>query len=86
MSFWKSRKSRVEEDLERIRRANLPPEKQEEDHFKRINDGEQREKLNLEKNDLMAMILAVFSLIIPYILVFIGIMGVIVFLMYRFLL
>lgn len=84
MPFWKSRKFRVEEDLERIRQANLPPEKQEADHLKRINDGEHQEKLNLEKNDLLAMILAVFSLIIPYILIFVAAMGFIVFLMYRF--
>lgn len=75
----------VEEDLERIRRANLPPEKQQEDHLKEINSGESSEKLKLEKNDLLAMILAVFSLIIPYILIFAAAMGFIVLLVYKFL-
>ncbi len=85
MSIWKSRKTRVEEDLERIRRANLPPEKQEEDHLEKINSGESPEKLKLEKNDLLAMILAVLSLIVPYILIFAAAMGSIVFLIYKFL-
>jgi hypothetical protein len=85
MSIWKSRKTRVEEDLERIRRANLPSEKQEEDHLKKINSGESTEKLKLEKNDLLAMILAVLSLIVPYILIFAAAMGSIVFLIYKFL-
>ena len=85
MSIWKSRKTRVEEDLERIRKANLPPEKQEEDHLKKINSGESHEKLKLEKNDLLAMILAVLSLIVPYILIFAAAMGSIVFLIYKFL-
>ena len=85
MSIWKSRKTRVEEDLERIRKANLPPEKQEEDHLKKINNGESPEKLKLEKNDLLAMILAVLSLIVPYILIFAAAMGSIVFLIYKFL-
>lgn len=67
-------KNRVEEDLNRIRRANLPPEK----------SSISGEKLNLEKNDLPAMILAVFSLIVPYVLVFIGIMGLLVYLLYKF--
>ena len=42
------------------------------------------EKLNLEKNDLTAMILAVFSLILPYFLVFVGIMGLSVYLLSKF--
>jgi len=59
-------KKRVEEDLERIRNSNL---------F--INENayhEHKEKLELEKNDILAMILAIFSIILPYILVFVAIM------------
>lgn len=83
MSIWKSRKSRVEEDLERIRKANLQTEKYEEEHLKRINEGESPEKLKLEKGDLLAMILAILSVIAPYVLIFAVAMGLIVFLLYH---
>jgi len=43
---------------------------------------EHKEKLELEKNDILAMILAVFSLILPYILVFIAIMCSVIFLLH----
>ena len=67
-------KNRVEEDLQRIREANLPKEE--------LNDtNEHNDDLNLEKGDILAMILAVMSLVLPYILVFIGIMGIVVLLM-----
>lgn len=42
---------------------------------------DQKEKLNLEKNDILAMILAVFSIILPYILVFVAIMCAAIFLL-----
>lgn len=35
------------------------------------------EKLKLEKNDLKAMILAVFSVILPYFLAFFGLIGLV---------
>lgn len=66
------RKNRVEEDLDRIREANLP----EENLNKRQNDD-----LQLEKGDILAMILAVMSLVLPYILAFLGIMGGVLLLM-----
>ena len=66
-------KNRVEEDLQKIREANLPKEK--------LNNVEHSDDLNLEKGDILAMILAVMSLILPYILAFIGIMGIVVLLM-----
>ena len=66
------RKNRVEEDLDRIREANLPEEKLN----KRQNDD-----LQLEKGDILAMILAVMSLVLPYILAFLGIMGGVLLLM-----
>jgi|GEM_PF-759251 len=43
---------------------------------------EKNKKLELERNDILAMILAIFSLILPYILVFIAIMCSFVMLMY----
>lgn len=78
-------KNRVEEDLERIRRANLLPDKSDEEFVKKQEKSSASdEKLNLEKNDLTAMILAVFSLILPYFLVFVGIMGLSVYLISKF--
>ena len=68
-------KNRVEEDLERIRKANLPdkapapPRPGSDDAF--------------GAKDILAMIIAVFSIVLPYALVFIGIMGLIVFLISR---
>lgn len=71
MLFWKTK---VEEDLEKIRRANLPDEK--------INEDKKYEnQLKLEKGDLLAMTLAVMSLILPYIIAFVGIMTGVVFLL-----
>ena len=67
-------KKRVEEDLQRIREANLP-----EDKLNKTN--EHTDGINLEKGDILAMILAIMSLILPYILAFIGIMGIVVLLM-----
>lgn len=67
-------KNRVEEDLQRIHEANLPEEKLNKKK-------EYSEDLNLEKGDILAMILAVMSLILPYILAFLGIMGAVILLM-----
>lgn len=67
-------KSRVEEDLEKIRLANLPHENLNE-------KSNEQEELMLEKNDIPAMILAVFSLILPYFAAFVAIMACVVFLL-----
>ncbi|MGD9568034.1 MAG: hypothetical protein AB7V48_06860 [Sedimentibacter sp.] len=70
-------KNRVEEDLVKIRRANLPCEKFQERENKKASSND----LQLEKNDLLAMILAVMSLILPYIAAFVVIMAVVVYLL-----
>lgn len=67
-------KNRVKEDLEKIKQANLPEDKLYEDK-KNTNE------LKLEKGDLLAMTLAVMSLIVPYIIAFVGIMAGVVFLL-----
>ncbi len=67
-------KSRVEEDLEKIRLANLPHENLNE-------KSNEQEELKLEKNDIPAMILAVLSLILPYFAAFVAIMACVVFLL-----
>lgn len=68
------RKNRVEEDLDRIRKANLPEEKLK-------GNKEKSDDLQLEKGDILAMTLAVMSLVVPYILAFLGIMGAVILLM-----
>lgn len=69
-------KSKVEEDLEKIRLANLP-----NDNLNEKPKEIEPEKIRLEKNDLLAMILAVFSLILPYFAAFVAIMAGVVFLL-----
>jgi len=61
-------RTRVEEDLEKIRRANFPNEYGN-------NKEQESDKLSLEKGDLIAMILAVFSLVLPYVIAFVAIMS-----------
>ncbi len=70
---------RVEEDLERIRKANLPAEKQAEEEKQQQAARENASRL--EKGDLLAMMIAFFSVVLPYILIFIGVMAVLVLLM-----
>lgn len=76
------KKNRVEEDLEKIKNANLPyvhnSIKKDEPKI------EDEDKLKLEKGDLLAMTLAVMSLILPYIIAFVGIMLGVVFLLSKF--
>lgn len=67
---------RVEEDLERIRKANLPEEmieaeKPPEPPAERIGG-----------KDILAMIIAAFSVIVPYVLIFMAVMAAIVLVVY----
>lgn len=64
-------RNRVDEDLEKIRNANLP------NYSKEYTNDE----LKLEKGDLLAMTLAIMSLVLPYIIAFIVIMATVVFLL-----
>lgn len=80
-------KRKVEEDLEKIRKANLPIESYENSDAKfgyySINQNgtassknkREKFKLELEKNDILAMIIAVFSIVLPYVLCFILILS-----------
>lgn len=63
---------RVEEDLERIRRANLPPDQlAAEDAKRRQQEAVGRRNLEgMGPKDILAMVIAVFSLILPYALAF----------------
>lgn len=67
-------KTKVEEDLEKIRRANLPCQDNEE--IKASS-----EELKFEKGDIPAIILAIMSLVLPYVIAFVGIMAGVVFLL-----
>lgn len=70
-------KNRVDEDLEKIKRTNLPHNQS------KVYDNQNNE-LNLEKGDITAMIIAVMSLILPYVISFVGIMGIAVYLLAKF--
>lgn len=65
---------RVEEDLERIRRANLPPEQLAQENAKAERDkkkyAEAVEGVTLK--DYFAMIIAALSIVLPYAAVIIG--------------
>ena len=67
-------KHRVEEDLERIRKANLPSDVPVSIT---IEPATAEEKIGFK--DVLAMIIAVFSLTLPYVLIFIGVMAVVVY-------
>lgn len=62
------RKKRLEEDLQRIKEANLPQEKSD-------NENKPSDDVKLEKGDILAITLAIISLILPYILAFLVVMG-----------
>lgn len=73
-----NRKDRLEEDLERIRRANLPQETIEEEDA--AQNAEKQRMAQIAKGitikDFIAMIIAVFSIILPYVLVLFVLLGV----------
>lgn len=75
---------RVEEDLERIRKANRSPEQAaREDAQERALKKRLKEE-PFGAKDIFAMIIAIFSLILPYLLAFVGILGSIVFAIWWF--
>ena len=75
---------RVKEDLEKIRRANIPADelaKSEDSEL--IERKEVNEKLKeLTFKDYLAMVIAVFSIIVPYFLILIGILVLVIFILY----
>ena len=75
-------KKRVDEDLERIRFANLPKDKQEEELNKIEAQKKEMESIHFEKNDRLALILATFSIVLPFVFVFIAVIAVVVGLFY----
>ena len=81
----------VEEELERIKKANLPPEKPEaEETIERETTEEpetteaiQTDEVKITPKDIIAMIIAAFSIIIPYALIFLGLTALIVYFFFR---
>ena len=74
-------KKRVDEDLERIRKANLPDKSVPDKNVVIEEVKADVEEIKLEKGDLLAMILAVLSIILPYLLAFAAIMVGVMFLL-----
>ena len=76
-------RARLEEDLERIRKANLPLEKRleeeqkEEAEKKAIKESLASEEGKLTIKDIFAMTIAILSLILPYAAIIILAMGVV---------
>jgi hypothetical protein len=75
-------KKRVDEDLERIRFANLPKDKQEQELNKAEAQKKEIKSVKYEKNDRLALILASYSIIIPLVLIFIAVIAVVIGLFY----
>jgi hypothetical protein len=75
-------RKRVEEDLDKIRNANLKDKDDVAKDNRSSHDfNNDEDAIKLEKGDLLAMTLAIMSIIVPYILAFVGIMLGVVFLM-----
>ncbi len=74
---------RVDEDLERIRKANLPPEQAAAEAEA---EAAQKKKRAAEPKvgfrDIFAMYLAVMSIVMPYALIFIGVLVAVVVLIF----
>jgi len=84
---------RVEEELERIRKANLPSEQEK---IEEITDCEilsveeavdsvkpaESVDIGITAKDVLAMIIAAFSIVIPYALLFLGIAVLFIFLFF----
>ena len=68
---------RVEEDLERIRKANLPAAAEDSGEA-----GKEPERIGAK--DILAMIIAIFSIVLPYVLIFIAVMALLLFSLYYF--
>ena len=77
---------RVKEDLEKIRRSNLGDGELSETNKSELKERNKvKERLKeLTFKDYLAMVIAVFSIIIPYFLILIGILALIVLFLYLF--
>ena len=78
-------RQRLEEDLERIRKANLPPEirKAEEAEEQKIKEAFQSGDMKVTVKDVFAMTIAIFSLILPPLLIILAGMGLVLLWFFR---
>jgi len=82
-------KRRVEEELERIRSVNLPPDKTEAEVAEDITDDVIIEKpietdeVKITAKDILAMTIAAFSIILPYVAIFIIVAVLFVYFFFR---
>ena len=76
---------RVEEELERIRKANLTPEQMEaeEANKREMEEAIQSGDIKITAKDILAMIIAALSIILPYALIFIGVAILVLYLFVR---
>ena len=83
--FFRNRR-RLEQDLERIRRNNLPADIAEQEDEKVEQEKEQVKAAlrELTFKDYLAMVIAALSIILPFIAIFLAIMAVLLFLVYKF--
>lgn len=79
-------KRRVEEDLERIRKANLSPEKLAQEEQAQAEDRARIAEAaeHLTAKDYLAMAIAALSIIMPYALIIFAVVGVVLFLIKTF--
>ena len=82
-------RDRLEEDLERIRKANLPPEKLKEEEEREkaekrtITEALNSEETKITAKDVLAMTIAIISLLLPYILIVILAIGLVLLFFFR---
>jgi len=76
---------RVEEELERIRKANLTTEQMEaeEANKREMKEAIQSGDIKITAKDILAMTIAALSIIIPYALIFVGIAILVLYLFVR---
>jgi len=84
MLFHNNRR-RLEEDLERVRKANLPPEalEAEEAQEMEIRRSFESGEIEVTAKDILAMTIAMFSLILPYVLIIVAGMGLVLLWFFR---
>lgn len=75
-------RKKVEEDLARIRKANLTPAqlKREEEEQQKAEAKYKENTAGIGAKDIFAMIIAVFSLILPYVLALLAVWALVVWL------
>jgi hypothetical protein len=76
---------RVDEELERIRKANLPPEQLEAEEAKEreVKEAFESDDVKITAKDILAMTIAALSILLPYAAIFIGIAILVMFLFVR---